>query len=79
MMPGPPHELEPMWRHQVLPRLIRGKFVGRTEPYVQLRTVGVGVGVGDDVTSGDGVPVGVGVDGGGGTSPPVSQAATAAS
>ena len=42
MMPGPPHELEPMWRHQVLPRLIRGKFVGRTEPYVQLRTVGVG-------------------------------------
>ena len=42
MMPGPPHEMEPMWRSQVLPRLVRLKLVGRSEPFVQLRTVGVG-------------------------------------
>ncbi len=42
MLPGPPNELEPMWAHEVLPRLVRRKLVGRTEPYVQLRTAGVG-------------------------------------
>lgn len=42
MLPGPPNELEPMWRNEVLPRLARRKLLGRAEPYVQLRTAGVG-------------------------------------
>ena len=42
MMPGPPHEMQPMWQREVLPRLVRRKLVGRAEPFVQLRTVGVG-------------------------------------
>ncbi|HLP07653.1 MAG TPA: CinA family nicotinamide mononucleotide deamidase-related protein [Opitutaceae bacterium] len=42
MLPGPPNELEPMWRNEVLPRLARRKLLGRTESFVQLRTAGVG-------------------------------------
>ena len=42
MLPGPPNELEPMWTNEVLPRLVRRRLVGRTEPFVQLRTAGVG-------------------------------------
>ena len=42
MLPGPPHELEPMWRNQVLPRLVRRRLLGRHEAFLQLRTAGVG-------------------------------------
>lgn len=42
MLPGPPHELEPMWNNEVLPRLVRRKLVGSRETFVQLRIVGVG-------------------------------------
>lgn len=42
MLPGPPHELEPMWNNEVLPRLARRKLVGRSEAFIQLRTAGVG-------------------------------------
>jgi nicotinamide-nucleotide amidase len=42
MLPGPPNELEPMWHSEVLPRLLRLNLVGHAEPYIQLRTAGVG-------------------------------------
>lgn len=42
MLPGPPHELEPMMEHQVLPILERAGIIHPGEPFLQLRTVGVG-------------------------------------
>jgi len=42
MLPGPPHELQPLFTEQVLPRLARLGLVGEHEAYVQLRTAGVG-------------------------------------
>lgn len=42
LLPGPPNEMEPMWRNEVLPRLVRRKLLGRAEPFVQLRTAGLG-------------------------------------
>jgi nicotinamide-nucleotide amidase len=42
LLPGPPHELHPMWENQVLPRLIREGLAGSQLPYVQLRTCGIG-------------------------------------
>jgi nicotinamide-nucleotide amidase len=42
MLPGPPHELQPLFTEQVLPRLARLGLVQEGEAYVQLRTAGVG-------------------------------------
>ncbi len=42
MLPGPPHELEPMWANEVLPRLVRKQLLGKSETWIQLRTAGVG-------------------------------------
>ena len=42
MLPGPPHELYPMFEEQVLPRLQKEGLVGTGQAYLQLRTCGVG-------------------------------------
>ncbi len=42
LLPGPPHELHPMFTEQVLPRLARLGLLAAREPYVQFRTAGVG-------------------------------------
>ena len=42
MLPGPPKELMPMVENQVIPRLITRGLLQIMEPYVQIRTCGVG-------------------------------------
>ncbi len=42
MLPGPPHELYPMFENQVLPRLQSENVIAESESYLQLRTIGVG-------------------------------------
>lgn len=42
MLPGPPNELQPMVRDEVLPRLVRLGLLAAGESYVQLRTAGIG-------------------------------------
>ncbi len=42
MLPGPPNELQPMFREQVLPRLAGLNLLLPREAYVQIRTAGVG-------------------------------------
>lgn len=42
MLPGPPHELHPMFIDQVVPRLVARQLLLDREAYVQLRTAGVG-------------------------------------
>jgi len=42
MLPGPPHELIPMFEEQVLPRLAARGFISSEETYVQVRTLGIG-------------------------------------
>ncbi len=42
MLPGPPHELEPMFIEQVMPRLAARGLLAEGEAYVQIRTAGIG-------------------------------------
>jgi nicotinamide-nucleotide amidase len=42
MLPGPTHELQPMFEKQVLPRLKERGLIGEGDAYVQVRTCGVG-------------------------------------
>lgn len=42
MLPGPPHELQPMFKDQVLPRLQEKGLVQDQENYIQIRTTGIG-------------------------------------
>lgn len=42
MLPGPPHELMPMFEDEVIPRLIARGIIADGENYVQIRTAGVG-------------------------------------
>jgi nicotinamide-nucleotide amidase len=42
MLPGPPHELQPMFLDQVVPRLTVRGLLQEREAYVQLRTAGIG-------------------------------------
>lgn len=42
MLPGPPNELQPMFADQVLPRLAALGMLLEKEPYVQLKTAGIG-------------------------------------
>jgi nicotinamide-nucleotide amidase len=42
MLPGPPNELQPMFREQVLPRLAALGLLLPREAYVQIRTAGIG-------------------------------------
>ncbi len=42
MLPGPPHELYPMFEDQVLPRLRSEGIITESEAYLQFRTIGVG-------------------------------------
>jgi len=42
MLPGPPHELQPMFLDQVVPRLVKLGLLQEREAYVQFRTAGVG-------------------------------------
>jgi nicotinamide-nucleotide amidase len=42
MLPGPTHELEPMFAKQVLPLLREHGLIGDVDAYVQVRTCGVG-------------------------------------
>jgi nicotinamide-nucleotide amidase len=42
MLPGPPHELQPMFLDQVVPRLAKLGWLQEREAYVQFRTAGVG-------------------------------------
>lgn len=42
MLPGPPNELQPMFREQVLPRLAALGLVRAREAYIQIRTAGIG-------------------------------------
>lgn len=42
MLPGPPHELQPMFLDQVVPRLSARGLLLEREAYIQLRTAGVG-------------------------------------
>jgi hypothetical protein len=42
MLPGPTHELEPMFEKQVLPRLRQDGLIGEGDAYVQVRTCGLG-------------------------------------
>jgi nicotinamide-nucleotide amidase len=42
MLPGPPNELQPMFREQVLPRLAALGLLLAREAYVQIRTAGIG-------------------------------------
>lgn len=42
MLPGPPNELQPMFREQVIPRLERLGLLAPNDAYVQIRTAGVG-------------------------------------
>jgi len=42
MLPGPPHEMHPMFLDQVVPRLVKLGWLQEREAYVQIRTAGVG-------------------------------------
>ncbi|MFQ3225360.1 MAG: nicotinamide-nucleotide amidase [Lentimonas sp.] len=42
MLPGPTHEMEPMFEKQVLPRLREAGLINDGDAYVQVRTCGVG-------------------------------------
>jgi nicotinamide-nucleotide amidase len=42
MLPGPPHEMQPMFIDQVVPRLVKLGLLQEREAYVQFRTAGVG-------------------------------------
>ena len=42
MLPGPPHEMQPMFLDQVVPRLVQLGWLQEREAYVQFRTAGVG-------------------------------------
>jgi len=42
MLPGPTHELEPMFEKQVLPQLRQHGLIGEGDAYVQVRTCGLG-------------------------------------
>ncbi len=42
MLPGPPHEMQPMFKDQVLPRLQEKGIVQDRENYIQIRTTGIG-------------------------------------
>src|SRR5580700_5810727 len=42
MMPGPPNELQPMFKAQVIPRLAALGLLLDREAYIQIRTAGVG-------------------------------------
>jgi nicotinamide-nucleotide amidase len=42
MLPGPPHELQPMFLDQVVPRLVKLGWLLEREAYVQIRTAGIG-------------------------------------
>lgn len=42
MLPGPPHELQPMFKDQVLPRLREKGLIQDKENYIQIRTTGIG-------------------------------------
>ncbi|EDY81749.1 competence/damage-inducible protein CinA N-terminal domain, putative [Verrucomicrobiia bacterium DG1235] len=42
MLPGPPHELQPMFQEKVLPRLLEKGIVQDRENYIQIRTTGIG-------------------------------------
>ncbi len=41
MLPGPSHELQPIFTNEVLPRLIKRGFAKEENSYIQLRTMGV--------------------------------------
>lgn len=42
MLPGPPHELQPMFKEQVMPRLLEKGLIEDQENYIQIRTTGIG-------------------------------------
>lgn len=42
MLPGPPNELRPMFKEQVIPRLAALGLLSESEAYIQIRTAGVG-------------------------------------
>ncbi len=42
MLPGPPHEMQPMFLDQVVPRLVKLGLLQEREAYVQICTAGVG-------------------------------------
>lgn len=42
MLPGPPHELAPMFENQIMPRLVARGFFSGEETYLQIRTAGIG-------------------------------------
>lgn len=42
MLPGPASELKPMWEDQVLPRLTLAGLAESSQPYLQIRTAGIG-------------------------------------
>src|SRR5690606_25366208 len=42
MLPGPPHELLPIFEEHVLPRLAARGWIGHEEDYIQIRTAGIG-------------------------------------
>lgn len=42
MLPGPPHELQPMFENLVMPRLRARSIVANKSTYIQIRTTGIG-------------------------------------
>lgn len=42
MLPGPPKELKPMVEDQLIPRLLSKGLIKEEDPYVQIRTIGIG-------------------------------------
>lgn len=42
MLPGPPHEMQPMFTDQVIPRLLEKGIIQNQENYIQIRTTGIG-------------------------------------
>lgn len=49
MLPGPTHEMKPMFSGQVLPRLRENGLIGEHEAYVQVRTCGAGESVAEQM------------------------------
>lgn len=42
MLPGPPHELQPMFENSVMPRLREKSLIADKSSYIQIRTTGLG-------------------------------------
>lgn len=42
LLPGPPRELIPMFKDQVVPRLVGGQWIRMADPPVQMRSIGIG-------------------------------------